>query len=144
MFLWFCCLITLLSGFFSAKKVFACLRLYHVNCSCFSLKWKFFPVLVQNCNVLIFFCTGNGFKLFEANHVVLTLMWSTTTFLLFAGNLRSFQLYRIENPLCASFLLLRSFYIPWTKTAFLAFFGPIDWFQLNLTKSNVFAASLLN
>ena len=27
--------------FFSAKKVFACFRLYHANCSCFSLKWKF-------------------------------------------------------------------------------------------------------
>ena len=73
---------------------------------------KVFPVSVQNCNVLTFFRTGNGFKLLEANHVVLTLILSTTTFLLFAGNLRSFQLYRIENSLCASFLLLRSFYIP--------------------------------
>ena len=58
--------------FFTAKKVFACWQLYHANCSCFSLKWNFFPVLVQNCNVLTFFRTGNGFQLLEANHVVLT------------------------------------------------------------------------
>ena len=128
----FCCFVTKLrccQGFFSAKKVFACLQLYHANCSRFSLKWKFFPFLVQNCNVLTFFRTGNGFKLFEANHVVLTLIWSTATFLLLAGNLRSFRLYRIENPLCVSFLLLRSFYIPWTKTAFLAFLGQLTDFS---------------
>ena len=86
--------------FFAAKKVFACLRLYHANCSCFSLKWKCFPVLFQNCNVLTFFRTGNGFQLFEANHVDLTYIWSTGTFLLFAGNLRSFQLFGIQNCFC--------------------------------------------
>ena len=40
----------------------------------FLTQMKVFPVSVQNCNVLTFFRTGNGFKLLEANHVVLTLI----------------------------------------------------------------------
>ena len=59
-------------GFFAPKKVFACLRLYHANSNCFSLKSNCFPALIKNWNVLTFLRTGNGFELFEVNDVVLT------------------------------------------------------------------------
>ena len=71
-------------------------------------------------------------------------MWSTTTFLVYPGNLRSFQLYGTQNHLCACLLVLSSFYFLGTRTAFLAFFGQIDWCWLNLTKKNVFPVLLLN
>ena len=98
---YFCCFVANLrcfQVFFAAKKVFACSRPYHPNSCCFLLKWKRFPVLVQNFNVLTCFRTGNGFQLFEANHVVLTLIWSRTKLLVFVGNLCSFQLFRTGNP----------------------------------------------
>ena len=112
----FCCFVAKLRccQVFLQRKRSSPVWPYHANCSCFSLKWKLSLVFVQNWIILTLFRTGNGFKLFEANHVVLTLIWSTKTFLLFAGNLHSFQLYCSENPQKNVFVvtLLSGFFPP--------------------------------
>jgi len=64
--------------------------------------------------------------------------------LVYAGNLRSFQLYGNQNHLCAGLLVLSRFNVLGTRTAFLAFFGQIDCCWFNLTQKNVFPVLLLN
>ena len=72
------------------------------------------------------FALAKGFRLFAANPADSSYVIHNNFVLLFAGSLRSFQLYRTQNPFCACLLLLCSFYFSSTKTAFLAFFGPSD------------------
>ena len=62
---------------------------------------KVFPVLVQNCNVLGFFRTGNGFQLFEANHVVLNLNLKHNNIFAFCWKFRLFSaLWQPKPSLC--------------------------------------------
>ena len=65
-----------------------------------------------------FFCTGNGFQLFEANDVVLTYILTTTTFLLFAGNLHSFQLNRTQKPFVCLYAVLIQFLLSLNENCF--------------------------
>ena len=62
---------------------------------------KVFPVLVQNWYVLTFFRTGNGFQLFEANHVVLNLNLKQNNIFAFCWKFRLFSaLWQPKPSLC--------------------------------------------
>ena len=110
----------------------------------FSLKWKRFPVLVQNCNVLTFFRTGNSFELFEGNQVVLTSISTTTTFFF------SLEICTLFSSIARKtlFVLVCCCYGGFTfieqKLLSQVFLGQLTDFSLISLKRKVFAFSLLN
>ena len=59
-------------SFFCIEKGLGLFAAYLANSSCLSLKYKSFPCFSPKLQCPHLFHTGNGLRLFEGNHVLLT------------------------------------------------------------------------